>query len=239
VIGRRGVLTFALVVGVGLAALLATGAGAGRSRAFSLGVPNVATTVKLAPGHRACDSGIADPASFDAIRAYAAFVVTREELDVTVSDAASRHVLARGHAVITPAGRSLADPQGAPLDTGLNATVPAHRQLTVCFVGDAPTTVDLVGSAQVNPSVRLTVDGVDAKPAIQGLALVMLGTRSPLSLVPAMFTRAALFRPSWVGAWTFWLLTVALLATLGLAGVAVASAGTDGEDGGNDGDQVR
>jgi hypothetical protein len=224
---RRGVLAFALVIGLGLAALLVAGASAGRSRALSLGVANVATTVKLAPGHQACDGPIADPTSFGAIRAFAAFVVTREALDVTVSQAGSRQVLARGHAVIRPAGRSLTDPEGAAFDAVLSATVPAHRQLTVCFVGRLPTTVDLVGSAQIDPSVHLTVDGVDAKPADQGLALVMLRTRSPLSLVPAMFARAALFRPGWVGAWTFWLLLVALVLALGLAGASVAAAGTD------------
>jgi hypothetical protein len=52
--------------------------------------------------------------------------------------------------------------------------------------------------------------------------------KSVLALVPEMFRRAALFRPGWVGAWTFWLLAALILlgAPLLLAR-ALASAEDD------------
>jgi hypothetical protein len=36
-------------------------------------------------------------------------------------------------------------------------------------------------------------------------------SRSMLSLLPDVFNRASLFRPGWVGTWTFWVLTALLL----------------------------
>jgi hypothetical protein len=36
------------------------------------------------------------------------------------------------------------------------------------------------------------------------------------SLLPTIFSRAALFRPGWVGAWTFWALLVALTVAVPL-----------------------
>ena len=59
------------------------------------------------------------------------------------------------------------------------------------------------------------------------LALLSDGDRSLLGSLPTAFSRASLWRPSWVGAWTFWVLAIALLATFGLAVVAVISAAGD------------
>ncbi|MFZ0042168.1 MAG: hypothetical protein WAK93_12740 [Solirubrobacteraceae bacterium] len=43
------------------------------------------------------------------------------------------------------------------------------------------------------------------------------------------FARASLFRPAWVGAWTYWALAGALLATIGVGAVAI-SAAADADD---------
>ena len=65
---------------------------------------------------------------------------------------------------------------------------------------------------------------VGGKPvATLGLSLVMLPAhpRSLLSMVPTAFARAALFKASWVGTWTFWVLAAALLAGFAVAAAAV------------------
>ena len=81
-----------------------------------------------------------------------------------------------------------------------------------------------MGSAVSEPGV--TVTGI---PAGQRFSLVLLsdGDRSLLGSLSLAFSRASLWRPSWVGAWTFWVLVIALLVTFGLAVVAVVRAADD------------
>ena len=47
---------------------------------------------------------------------------------------------------------------------------------------------------------------------------------SLLAALPTAFARAALFRFSWTGPWTFWVLGVAFLGTIATCGWAVAAA---------------
>jgi hypothetical protein len=66
----------------------------------------------------------------------------------------------------------------------------------------------------------------------QRFSLVLLndGSGSLLDSLSTAFARASLWRPGWVGAWTFWGLTVALVATFGLAVIAIADgARADGD----------
>jgi hypothetical protein len=206
-------LTFLVVAGLGLAVLLLAAANDGRSRAFSLGVSDVAGVTTLTPTATVCERPIADPTSFGGVRAWAAPGAAPTPVEVTVSDAQTRQVLARGRALV-PA----ADGQ---FDVTLTRTVAAHRQLQVCFATAGRAKVALLGSSQVNPTVHLIVGG---KPvATLGLSLVMLPAhpRSLLSMVPTAFARAALFKASWVGTWTFWVLAAALLAGFAVAAAAV------------------
>jgi hypothetical protein len=210
---RGGILTFLVVAGLGLAVLLIAAANDGRSRAFSLGVSDVAGVTTLTPTATVCERPIVDPTSFGGVRAWAAPGAAPTPVEMTVSDAQTGQVLARGRALV-PA----ADGQ---FDVTLTRTVAAHRQLQVCFATAGRAKVALLGSSQVNSAVRLIVGG---KPvATLGLALVMLPAhpRSLLSMVPTAFARAALFKASWVGTWTFWVLAAALLAAFAVAAAAV------------------
>ena len=60
---------------------------------------------------------------------------------------------------------------------------------------------------------RVTVERSDALAdyADIGLELNRRDNRPLLALLPDAFERASLFRPGWVGAWTYWLLLVALV----------------------------
>jgi hypothetical protein len=210
---RGGILTFLVVAGLGLAVLLIAAANDGRSRAFSLGVPDVGGVTTLTPTATVCERPIADPSSFRGVRAWAAPGATPTPVRMTVSDAQTRQVLARGQALVPAAA--------GPFDVTLTRTVAAHRQLQVCFATAGGAKVALLGSSQVNPTVHLIVGG---KPvATLGLSLVMLPDhpRSLLSMVPTAFARAALFKASWVGTWTFWVLAAALLAAFAVAATAV------------------
>ena len=55
--------------------------------------------------------------------------------------------------------------------------------------------------------------------------------QSLFSMLPTIFRRAMLFRPTWVGAWTFWLLAAAVLGAFALGAVAVARASSADAEG--------
>jgi hypothetical protein len=100
--------------------------------------------------------------------------------------------------------------------------VAAGTALTICVVDGSTHPFTLLGSGIVDPSVALTVNG---KRSTAQFSLALLGTSaSAFADLPRMFARARLFKPTWVGAWTFWLLLVALAATFGLAVAAVRTA---------------
>ena len=68
--------------------------------------------------------------------------------------------------------------------------------------------------------------GVVADGVVPGMqfALVLTHRVTLLGSLSTAFSRAAIFRPDWVGAWTFWLLLALLACTLPLAGVAIVRA---------------
>ena len=47
---------------------------------------------------------------------------------------------------------------------------------------------------------------------------------SLVAALPLAFSRASLFRPSWMGSWTYWLLLIALVGVIPLGAVAVSAA---------------
>jgi hypothetical protein len=215
---HRAVAGFAVVLTLGLIALLVAGAAAKSTRAFSLGVPNVGPATTVYRGQQACESPIPVPAGFGSLRVWASSVGGDALLAATVSDAQSARVLARGQTVVMSGAFDY------PVD--LSADVPAGRPIRICLTNTSRSPVYLDGSGQTNPSVHLTTAG---KPVALGISLVAIAPnpRSLESQLSTVFSRAALFRPGWVGEWTFWVLLVALVLALGLAGFAVASAAAD------------
>jgi hypothetical protein len=212
---RRAGAGFAVVLTLGLIALLVAGAAAKSTRAWSLGVPNVGPVATVRGGQQACESPIRVPAGFGSLRVWASSVGGDALLAATVSDAQSSRVLARGQTVVMPGASDY------PVE--LSANVPAGGSIRFCLTNTSPSPVYLYGSGQTNPSVHLTTAG---KPIALGISLVAVAPqpRSLESQLSTVFSRAALFRPGWVREWTFWVLLVLVAAGLGLAGFAVAAA---------------
>ncbi len=202
---------------LGLALLLLAGATDGRSTSFSLDVPNVVDAAILNPGQEACERPVVTTSSFGGLRAWAqAGIATGAALGVSVRDAEDERVIARGRLAVTSVT------PGAYTAT-LSSTVPSGRRVAVCLRSEGPSRVALLGSTPVTGSVGLTAAG-KREPLELSLVFERAKPRSLLSLVPTIFDRAALFRPSWVGAWTFWVLAFALLAAVVLGGAAVSRA---------------
>jgi hypothetical protein len=93
----------------------------------------------------------------------------------------------------------------------------------VCVKERGPIRFSLLGSLPTHLQIRMRLDG---KPTFSEFSLVLFepSRHSLLAALPTAFSRAALFRFSWVGPWTFWVLTLALLGTIGACGWALVAA---------------
>ena len=126
-------------------------------------------------------------------------------------------------------GTALAGPAG-PRTVRLNGSVAGSRKVVVCFLG-AGTAPAVILPPPGTPT-RVTVERSDglADYADVGLELSRSDDRSLLALLPEVFDRTSLFRPGWVGAWTYWFLLVALVIGVPvLLSGALASASEEDE----------
>lgn len=230
---RAGVLAVAVMAVVGLFVLLIAAGSDGRSTAFSLDIPPSVPVTVVHKGEATCQGPITVPAAFRYVRPWIspsdasgrtpAGPVSGSAIDVTVRDAATNAPLASG---------SIGGQYASEISPTVSLTrpVPAGRRVRVCLRSRGPGTVDLMGAPL--PNVALVGDDGTASGAGQAaLALLFLRphSQSLLSLLPTVFSRASLFRPGWIGPWTYWLLSAALLGTFVLAGVAVTRAARSDE----------
>ena len=223
---RRGpswLLSVGLTVLI-IAALFAAGSRDMMVREFALGVPNAKSVALLRPSQQVCEGSVTSPNQIKSVGIWGASVTGLSRMTVEVKDANDGRPLASGQVEVTAPGEHVGR---------LTSTVAGGRPLRICLIGDL-NTVSLLGGPAVQPKVVMS-----GKRRGLEFSLVLLSEkRSLLSSLSTAFKRAALWRPSWVGTWTFWLLSIGLLATFGLAVVAVASAAAeDGEEDGRGGVQ--
>jgi len=224
---RRGVLAFVLASGLGLAGLAVSAAWGKRWTAFSVRVPASGFAVLLQPNQQACQTPVKVSTSTGGFETWIySGSVPGPALGVTVTDARNGKLLAVGR--IPPSDRETTPPSGFPSPistrTRFNATVPAGKRITVCFLNLGTTAVALMGSG--GPSDTSGAITVPATSHGQAISLLFLRPhpQSLFSMLPTVFRRAMLFRPTWVGAWTFWLLAGALLGSFALGALAIARA---------------
>jgi len=200
---------------VALVALLIAALQPMQIRAYALGSPDGGQAAALTRGQEACQGPIRLPSAIGGARIWGGTATGLAVLDVTVHDASTGRALANGQIIASPA-------VGA-YDAALEGSAPAGSIVRVCILAHGPAPFSLLGSLPTHPEIRM---GVDGKATFSEFSLVLLepSRKSLLAALPTAFSRAALFRFSWVGPWTFWVLLVALLGTLGLCGWAVAAA---------------
>ena len=112
----------------------------------------------------------------------------------------------------------------------LHGSVAGSRKIAVCFRDAGPQGAIL--SPRPGTPTRVTVErsAEHSDYADIGLELRRADDRSLLALLPDAFDRASLFRPGWVGAWTYWCLLAALAVGVPLLLVrALASAADEDE----------
>ena len=204
--GSRGIGVFVVSAGVAVIGLLLVGARDERELAFTLGVRPALVAAELSPGESVCQAPVNVSAEFTSVRFQAG----------TAESAGSR---------IELSVRSVRS--GQPLAHGrLNGGYPGPASQRVVSVGEVQDSqrVEVCLRNAGNGSVALygnyaqAAAGTDARMGGHTLAadltliFVRDEPRSLLSLVPAVFEHASVFRPGWVGPWTFWVLSAFLFA---------------------------
>jgi hypothetical protein len=225
---RAAILAVVVVAVVGVAGLLLAAGSEERSTAFSLDIPPAGSVATLHTGEAACQGPLTVTAAFGFVTPWvspaersgliAPGPAPGAAIDLTVRDAVTNQSLATGQiggsyaAAIAPA-------------VALTRTIPSGRRVRVCLRSRGPGTVDLLGAPLPNQALADDDGSATGTPrAAIALLFKRQNPRSLLSLVPTMFARASLFRPGWVGPWTYWVLSAAFLGAFALGGVALARA---------------
>lgn len=231
---RAAVVAFLVFALLGGGALVAAGASDRRTTAFSLGIPDGGVVVSLPPGSRACQGPIGVVAPFAGLRLWLRPArAPRTRLRISVLTAAGgQHATGVLTPAVTPPGvRGSHPPLAVAASTRLSRSVAAGSVVSLCFANAGRATVSLLGAQAQRASGVLAQNG---RQSASAAAVVLLRPRpsSLLSSLPTIFQRAALFRPTWMGAWTFWLLlagAVVVVFPLGAVAVAVAAREDDAD----------
>lgn len=201
--GSRPLRTFILIVALGVVGLIVLAAV--DERGFRLGL-NTESVVVVRPGQEACRTLIRPPqAGANQVTFWARGASADGSVPpITVRVRKGRYSQLLAIAQL-PAGKA------GTRHARVRGSVAGARKVAACFSNAGA--VDLLltprpGTPTRVVPARLTQgsDNVDV-----ALELVRTPERALLSEVPEIFERAALFRPGWVGAWTFWMLLAALV----------------------------
>ena len=205
---RLWLLILALAAILVAAGLVVAGLQTIQVRTEALRVPDSGTAGIARPAHRLCEGPLQTPAPASGVGVFAVSATGRPTLTVSVS-AGGRQIAA---------GRRIPGTGVREQIVTLDHPIPAGRAVRVC-VGATGGTLTVYGAGAQAPAVA--AHGVN--PGMQ-FSLVLTRSSTLIGSLPTAFSRAAIFRPSWVGAWTFWLLVGLVACTLPLAGVAITRA---------------
>ncbi len=178
-----------------------------------------AGTVPVAGGSQRCQGGEYVPADARRLRIYPGGLrVDGPPLVISVLDR-SGHL---GSRVSVPGGYRVAVSglsAGAPLDIPLPGGRPDIQLGQLCIRNAGVTPVYFAGNLHtLNPATPGASNGPGERGGDEVRADYFLaGTRSGLQMAGRVASRAALFRPGFMGAWTVWLVLGLLLATCGAA----------------------
>ena len=194
--------------------LIVAGARRQPVRTYALGAPNYLSVAELRPGTQVCEGPVRSGAPTGLVGLWGAPTGGTARVIVTARDSANHRSLAAGELVsATGSGEHV---------VRLGRSVPSGRPIEICLSGRQGH-FSLAGSASIDPRVTMTGGSGGAQ-----FSLVLLDDRRSLwRWVGTAFSRASLWRPSWVAGWTFWVLTFAVLASFGAAIFAVARAAAD------------
>ena len=204
---KTRVAAFLAVAAGGLLALAVVAAGDSRALAFTLGVAPTQVGAELRPGQTACQAPVLVSSAFSRVRfQVGTYGRSGEPLDVVVRSLKSGSALGQGR---LRGGY----PDGSQPSVPVGRVAP-EQPVEVCIRNGGERKVALYGGTTVAaPGTDARVEGAETGTDLT-LVFERAEPRSMLAAVPDMFRRASLFRPGWVGSWTFWLLAVLLGAAV-------------------------
>ena len=215
----RAVAVLAAGCALGTGALALGAAADERSLAFTLNVAPLGPVAVAQPGEEACQRDVQVAARFDVVQILlGTFARPGPPLTVTVRESGGRRALAAG---TLPAGA----PDNRAASVRLRPAVEEGQRVDVCVRDDGAHRVALYGGFPYDDPIGDAFVG--GRPAAGDIRMSFYRSepRSALSLLPAMFGRAALFRPDPFGPWAFWaLLAVVALGVPMLLGAALRRA---------------
>jgi hypothetical protein len=213
---RRPVWLLLLVLPlVAVVALIVSALQPMQIRAYALGSPNAGQAATLVRGQAACEGPIRVPSAIGAVGIWGNGA-GNAQIAVSVRDAITGRVLAGGQTTIPPGPL-------APHTIPVRPSIPAGSTVRVCVTERGPIPFTLLGSLPTHPEIRMSV-GDKLTSSEFSLLLYEPSRHSLLAALPKAFSRAALFRPTWIGPWTFWALAIALLGTIGACAWALVAA---------------
>jgi hypothetical protein len=216
---RRAWAPFAFFALIALIALLLAGLRGGVVRAYAVGVPAV-KKVAVAGPHEVCEGPISSQHAFQSVVLWGTYVSGKPLVRVLNMNPPAARVISAGLVERSAPGSY------GPFTAKLKSLVAGGRLVEVC-VSDPGGKLKLRGSTPGYSGVAIS----GSKPLI-AFSMVLLEPKPHtfLGSIGLAFARAALFRPSWVGAWTFWVLLIGLLGTIPLAAFAISAALRSEED---------
>jgi hypothetical protein len=206
---RRLAPVIAIAV-IAVAVLLVTAASRRAVREYSLHVPGQEAVAVLGRSDFVCEAPVSSPRTITGVAIWGGPAVGVAAVRVTVRSAGVDRPLASGTIRATGVGEHVAT---------LTQPVAAHSRLRICVTGTLKTFA-LNGDPVTGRHVPTTGHGDHLAFSLS----LINDHHSLLGSLPIAFGRASLFKLSWLGSWTFWVLAFALLASFAVAVLAVASA---------------
>jgi hypothetical protein len=215
---RAGAIALLATALVGLLALLAEAAGDKRDLAFTIGVVPTTPAAKLRPGATVCQTNITVPTAFTRVQLRAGSPGgPGQPLGITVRGFPSNR--ARTHGSLA-GGYPYTTEQSVPV-----GHVAAGQRISVCVTNRGSRRVEIWGNSGAASLPSSAYIGARLQGTDLTLVFLTDGRRSMLAQLPDVFERASVFRPGWVGAWVYWVLTaLALVAVPVLLARALADA---------------
>jgi hypothetical protein len=210
-------VTLLLVAGAAVTGAWSVAATDTRSLAFTLGVVPQQVAVSVPPGHEACQTPIDVSESFASVRMeVGTYGSEGPQVGLIVRPAGERGILSSGRLAPGYADNSTQTVRVAP--------VPEGRRVAVCIQNRGNSLVALYGGPAL--AARTSTATLDGQTLPSDISLVFLRQHKArlIGLLPVVFRRAALFHPTWVNAWVFWLLGGALLLVPLLLAMALSNS---------------
>ena len=211
---RGGLIAFAAVFAAGLVLLVVLAVTRDSPLVYTIGSGAAAPSAPLKAGEEACQGPLSPPAeAFDrVVLSLGTYGKPGQPVDVLVRDAASRRVLSRGRL----AG-GYPDIARAPEHSIPVTSITPHAAIEVCARNAGSAKVAVFGATGLAHRTSSATVAGKAQPGVDLAVRLERGQpRSLLARLPDAFTHASQFKPGWVGAWTFWVLTALVLIAVPL-----------------------